>query len=119
MKPNGVVAIQLDRPRYLKFDHNAFCVMEEVLNPLTPAVLASHRGQRALLYAGLLHEDKALTLERAGNFFDDYDPSVIMKTIAEAIEASRPSAKEGEDTDPNAPRLVRGNGIDSSNRPLV
>jgi hypothetical protein len=119
MKPHGRVEINLDKVRHLKFSHNGFCVLDEILNPLTPEVLKTHRGQRALLYAGLVHEDRGLTLEQAGNFFDDHDPAYIMNKIAEAMEAARPSVKDGEDTSPNASRPVNGSGTDSLNRPLV
>ena len=120
MKANAVIEIQLDRPRHLKFDHNAFCLLDEVLNPMTETVLASHRGQRALLYAGLLHEDRRLTLEQAGNFFDDFDPAYIMNRIGDAIKASQPpSTNDGAEELPNGPRPVNGSGTDSSNRPVV
>ena len=115
------IEIKLDKVRHLKFGHNALCAMEEVLGgPMTETVLASHRGQRALLYAGLLHEDRRLTLEQAGNFFDDFDPAYIMNRIGDAIKASQPpSTEDGADESPNGPRPVNGSGIDSSNRPVV
>jgi hypothetical protein len=124
MKSNGVVEIHLDRPRHLKFNHNAFCTMEDVLNvpkeALTKKLLLTHRGQRAMLYAALLHEDARLTLNQAGQFFDDYDPAHIMDRITEAMRIARPVAKEGEDEDPNVQRSAEdGTGTDSSNKPAV
>jgi hypothetical protein len=79
------IEIKLDKVRHLKFGHNALCAMEETLGELVPEVLDSHRGQRAMLYAGLVHEDERLTLEDAGRFFDDHDPAYIMGKIREAV----------------------------------
>src|SRR5438445_13870769 len=85
------IEIKLDKVRHLKFGHNALCAMEEALGgPMTASVLYSHRGQRAMLYAGLLHEDERLTLEQSGLFFDDHDPVYIMGKIREAVSGTGP-----------------------------
>ena len=98
------VEIKLDKVRHLKFGHNAFCAMEEVLGGfLTGEVLATARGQRAMLFAGLVHEDSTLTVERTGQFFDEYDPIEIMSKVDEAMRVSRPDLKETADTAPVQP----------------
>ena len=80
------IEIKLDKVRHLKFGHNALCAMEEAVGGLmTAEILDSHRGQRAMLYAGLLHEDEQLTLEQAERFFDDHGADYIMRKINEAV----------------------------------
>ncbi|SRR6266568_7079589 len=92
------IEIKLDKVRHLKFGHNAFCAMEEALGSMTVAVLDSHRGQRAMLFAGLLHEDERLTLEQAGQFFDDHDAGYIMGKIREAVSGTEPDLADRDRT---------------------
>lgn len=66
-----LIPIELDRPRRLRFDFNAFAAYEEatgknVLAGDLQADLSSVRGLRALLWAALLHEDPELTQQQVG-----------------------------------------------------
>jgi hypothetical protein len=64
------VPIELDRPRRLRFDVNALAELEMALGGQSfSEVLSGEMGLatiRALLWAGLRHEDRGITLERAG-----------------------------------------------------
>lgn len=66
-----LIPIELDRPRRLCFDFNAFAAYEEATgkNVLAGGLqedLQSVRGVRALLWAALLHEDPELTQQQVG-----------------------------------------------------
>jgi len=87
--------IQADKQRRLRFDTNAFCLMEEITGkPMTELnQRAGIRDIRAMLFCGLYWDDDQLTLEGAGEILD-----VIMqkkggldevtKKIGKALEAA-------------------------------
>lgn len=66
------IPITLDRPRNLRFDINAFSDAEQAMGGSIFSVLADEAWAlrfgvlRALLWAGLKHEDPALRQERVG-----------------------------------------------------
>jgi hypothetical protein len=96
--PGGGIAITLDRPRTLRFDFNALVALGEATgkNPLQGEFWRTFdepKTQRAALWAALLHEDKALTLEQAGNLIDLDRLSEIMGAVAAAINAAMPTKK--------------------------
>ena len=69
------VTIELDKARNLRYGINALCTIEEIINkPITTLDLnnLSMKELRAILYAGLVHEDKSLTEESVGSLIDDY-----------------------------------------------
>lgn len=69
------VAIELDKPRRLRFDVNALADLEEHLGVGIGKVMeqeANFRLLRALLWAGLKWEEPRLTIERAGALIQDY-----------------------------------------------
>jgi len=119
---NGRVEILLDRKRYLKFNFNAWCAVEEAAgvslseqaNPLAIGI----RGQRAMLYGGLIDDDPTLTVKQVGDFFDQFDKVMIVKKIGEAVVASNPQAKSG-DASPNVPGLGDGTGMNSTAQPTA
>ncbi len=97
-----IVAINLDRKRHLLYDLNAFISLEEegTYENINQALEDLGRGRlkaiRALLWAGLVHEDEELTVKDAGALvtFDKVDE--IADKITEAIDASIP------EPDPNS-----------------
>lgn len=99
MKPS--VLINLDRPRNIRLNTNAMVKMEEVLNKPLSEIGASFgvKEIRAVVWAGLLHEDKTLTLESVGDLLDDADLTYVAKKIGEAMQIAK--GKPAEATDPN------------------
>lgn len=63
-----------EKTRYLRYGFNAFCAFEEKSNKGLAEIGKNPKmsDMRVLLWAGLIHEDKKLTLERAGNLVDEY-----------------------------------------------
>ncbi len=83
------VTIELDKARNLRYGINALCTIEEIINkPITTLDLnnLSMKELRAILYAGLVHEDKSLTEESVGSLIDDYtNISDISTKLGEAF----------------------------------
>lgn len=69
------VLIELDRPRTLRYGLNALVTIEEQIGkPLTGLDFdnVSVKDLRAILYAGLFHEDRELTPESVADLVDEY-----------------------------------------------
>lgn len=88
MKPS--VLIELDKPRNIRLDTNAIALVEEVLDkPIDEfGTRFGVREIRAVLWAGLLHEDKSLTLEDVGNLIDLVDPKYVGAQVGKAMRLS-------------------------------
>jgi hypothetical protein len=106
------VLIQLDKPRTLILDFNALCRVEEVTGVsmlIGEPAFSSMRMMRALVWAGLLHEDPSLTVEHVGKLLGEADASDVLEKIVTAYAVSMPDAEvneegESEDLDPtNSP----------------
>ena len=88
---NGVT-INLDKPRTLRYGINALVKVEDL----------SHVGIKDLLiivYAGLCHEDKTLTLEKVGDLIDEYSNiTEIAEKLGEAFTLAfgKAEGKQGE-----------------------
>lgn len=69
--------IQADKQRRIRFDTNAFCMMEEITGKSLAELneRAGIRDIRAMLFCGLYWEDDQLTLEHTGEILD-----IIMQT---------------------------------------
>lgn len=84
------ILVELDRPRRMVFDFNALCNFEKVSGQsafnaetwLKPGASTC----RCLLWAGLLTDDKSLTLDKAGDLMDQF-PEKAMEAIKFAHEA--------------------------------
>jgi len=83
------VLIELDKPRILRYGINALAIVEELLGkPLTALDFnnVSVKDMRAILYAGLYHEDSSLTPEKAADLIDEYsDIETAAQKIGEAM----------------------------------
>ena len=100
------VAIELDKARNLRYGINALVTVEELTGkPLTKLDLesVSIKDLRAILYAGLCHEDKTLTPEKVGQLIDDYtNITEIASKLGEAFTlAFGGSSKNGESQQAN------------------
>ncbi len=85
---NGV-AINLDRPRTLRYGMNALAKIEDITGKSILSLDMSEVGIRdllAIVYGGLYHEDKTLTLDKVGNLIDEYSNlNEIAEKIGEAL----------------------------------
>jgi len=66
---NGVT-IELDRPRTLRYGINALAKVEDITGKSIMSLDLNNVGIKdllAIIYAGLYHEDKTLTLEAVGD----------------------------------------------------
>ena len=92
------VPIELDRPRGLKFDLNAFAELEDKFGSMDAAFHAMQKGSlkaaRTLLWAGLLHEDETLTERKVGGLVTLANLSGIMDSITSALTAAMPDGDE-------------------------
>lgn len=83
------ILIELDKPRTLRYGINALVTVEELLGkPLTIRDFnsISVKDLRAILYAGLYHEDSSLTPEKAADLIDEYsDIETVAQKIGEAM----------------------------------
>lgn len=98
-----LIPIQLDKERHLKFDLNAFAELEELYGDINTAFEAMQRGSikaiRAMLWAGLVHEDKNLTLEQVGSMIDMSNINEVVSAISKAISEAMPQV--GDETEKN------------------
>jgi hypothetical protein len=88
------VKIELDgKERELRFDLNALCLFEETAKlPLAEALaIRSMSVIRALIWAGLLHEDSLLTVEDVGRMEIVSLPEMINR-VMQALGSGQPSA---------------------------
>ena len=88
------IPIELDKPRTLLFDLNAFAELEDKFGSLDQAFQKmqqdSVKATRTLLWAGLLHEDENLTERQVGAMISLTNVESIMEQITEALTAALP-----------------------------
>lgn len=89
-KQRGYVKITLDKERNLRYTLNSLAELEDVLGVPLSELENVHMGMkqvRAFLWAGLIHEDKDLTLEKVGDMVDMDNMNEINEKITEAFKA--------------------------------
>lgn len=96
------IPIALDKTRHLRYDFNALALLEEKFGSLDAALQnlgksASVKGLRALLHAGLVYEDPALTEEQVGAMVTLTDLPRIAQAINDAFKEAMPQV------DPQSP----------------
>jgi len=98
MKPS--ILITLDKPRNIRLNTNALVKVEEVLGRPISDFGASFgiKEIRAMLWAGLLHEDKSLSLDTAGDLIDEAGFEYVAEKVGEAINIAMGKTEE---PDPN------------------
>ena len=107
------VQIHLDRLRNLRFDINAFADAEALMGGSVLEILGNETGllrfsvQRALLWAGLKHEDPSLTPQKVGSLMQEHltkghSLTDLMKAVNDGILASGliSEPKEGDNGNP-------------------
>ena len=96
------VTIELDRPRTLRYGINALAKVEDLTGKSVMALVLSNVGITDLLviiYAGLYHEDKTLTVEAVGDLIDEYsDINTVADKVGKALTLAfgKPENKPGE-----------------------
>lgn len=100
-KRKGLVEIQLDKKRNLKFNFNAICNFEEATGKSIASLGETKEFKmsdlRALLWAGLVHEDPDLTIEEAGELFDYAESfQYVSEKITEAVNLGINGGNEGK-----------------------
>lgn len=105
-KERGYVAIELDKPRRLRYDLNALAEIEEGTGkPLTELNQGNMgvRDIRLILWAGLVHEDPNLTQRDVGAMVSGENLGQVMDKLKEALELAIGSPK-------NVPKGPSGTG---------
>ena len=93
--------VLLDKERTLKYDLNSFIELEELYGSIEGALKEMEKGTgqmkavRAVLWAGLLHEDPSLTVKSVGAMLSLRNLDAVSQTLSAAIEAALP---KGTDT---------------------
>jgi len=99
--PRVKIQVALDKPRTLIISFNALCKAEEVTGQsflVGDPAFSSMRVMRAMVWAGLLHEDPLLTIEQVGDMIEEAGAEVILGQIMLAYQAALPDpAKDGEE----------------------
>lgn len=91
-----MIQIHLDRPRHLRFSINALADLEEATGQSVLLAMSEKnlgfRSLRALLWAGLRHEENGISIERAGDLLQKFmenggELSTVMEKVALAVQA--------------------------------
>lgn len=84
-----IVTINLDKERHLKFTLNALIIAEKLTGKKLTEMGKENNFDleflRAMLYAGLIHEDKELTLDEVGDFIDFENMNEVVEKLNEAM----------------------------------
>ena len=82
------IKITLDKERHLRLDFNAISLVEETLGVKFPEIQdnVGVRDLRAIMWAGLRHEDPDLTIEQVGSMLHMGNMQEVFQTIQDAIE---------------------------------
>lgn len=92
-KHRGIVEIELDKVRHLRYTMNALAEIEDKLGVTIEKigeVEMTVKAVRVILWAGLIHEDEALTEREVGNMVDMENFFYVQEKIAEAFAGGQP-----------------------------
>lgn len=98
------VTIILDRPRTLRYGLNALAKVEDITGKNIMGLdlnNVSIKDLLAIIYAGLYHEDKELTVEKVGDLIDEYSnitevAEKLGEAFTEAFGKGNGKTKQGE-----------------------
>lgn len=82
-----MVKITLDKERNLYFNLNSLEIIEELTGKSIDKITENMnmKSLKAIVYAGLVHEDKSLTVEAVGEMIGFNDISRVSEAIGEAF----------------------------------
>lgn len=96
------ITITLDKPRTLRYGMNALAKIEDITGKTLMSLDLNNVGIKDLLtivYAGLCHEDKSLTLDAVGDLIDEYsDLNTIAEKVGDALTAAFGTVKKESGT---------------------
>ncbi|MCW2278739.1 hypothetical protein [Heliophilum fasciatum] len=90
-KHRGIVEIELDKPRNLRYTLNALAEIEDKLGVNVGEMDGANLGIKAIrviLWAGLIHEDTELTETQVGEMVDFENFAQVQEKIAAAFEVA-------------------------------
>jgi len=98
------VTYQLDKPRTLRYGMNALAKIEDITGKSLMSLDLNSVGVKdllAIIYAGLYHEDKTLTIETVGDLIDEYSnlqevADKVGEALTEAFGKDKGNSKQGE-----------------------
>jgi len=98
------VTYQLDTPRTLRYGMNALAKIEDITGKSLMSLDLNSVGVKdllAIIYAGLYHEDKTLTIETVGDLIDEYSnlqevADKVGEALTEAFGKDKGNSKQGE-----------------------
>jgi hypothetical protein len=92
------ITINLDKPRTLRYGINALAKIEDVTGKPLMQLDLNNVGIKdllAIVYSGLYHEDKDLTIDTVGDLIDEYSNlSVVAEAVGKALTLAFGEAKE-------------------------
>lgn len=82
-----MVKITLDKERNLYFNLNSLEIIEELTGKSIDKITENMnmKSLKAIVYAGLVHEDKSLTVDAVGEMIGFNDISRVSEAIGEAF----------------------------------
>lgn len=93
------VKLMLDKERHLLFDLNALAALEDEYGGIEKALSAMEKGSvkaiRALIWAGLVHEDENLTPNAVGKMIGFAALSDLVAVLNEALGQALPQGDQG------------------------
>ena len=95
---NGIT-INLDKPRTLRYGMNALAKIEDLTGKSILSLDLNKLGIKdllAIVYGGLYHEDKTLTIQKVGDLIDEYSN---LNEVAEKLGDALTAAFGGENTE--------------------
>jgi hypothetical protein len=99
------VPITLDKERTLKYDLNAFAEIEERFGTVQKAFEELEKQKikavRAVLWAGLIHEDPKLTEKQVGAMLSFGELASVLPAVSEAITAALPKVPAEDESAKN------------------
>lgn len=123
MSQNGrSVLVTLDKERHLRFDINSLADLEQVQGRTLGDIMVGGIGldvTRALLWAGLKHEDSRLTVRAAGDLLQSFherggDLATIGEAIRGALEAAGFDGKDKAEVSEASVPFVSATGSSAS-----
>lgn len=94
------VMVELDIPREIRFDMNAFAELEDKFGSMDAAFQAMQTGSmkaaRTLLWAGLIHADQTLTEREVGRMVTLQNIHEVIARITTALTEAVPGTGNGD-----------------------
>jgi hypothetical protein len=117
-KIRGLVDINLDKPRHLRYDLNALAEIEDKLgisiDQLAGGFCFGMKAIRTVLWAGLIHEDEELTEKEVGAMIDMENIEDVTSSIMDSLGMAFPDAPKNAASGQGAERKS-GTGKKSRN----